>query len=758
MSISFNHLNDRQFKAVTFPDKSTLVLAGAGSGKTRVLTYRIAYLLESSMAKTSEILAVTFTNKAAKEMVTRLESLLPYDLRRMWVGTFHGLCHRILRAHAAEAGLDPKFQILDNSDQLSLVKRVMKARNVDPQRVQPKSLQNFINWSKEHQFRPEQLNRDEVNQMFRELYASYEDQCRRENVVDFAELILRTVELLERNALVRSHYQSRFKYILVDEFQDTNSLQYKWLMLLSGASSGGKEPPKNVVCAVGDDDQSIYAFRGADVTNMKRFIRDYQVAAPVRLEENYRSTSTILDVANAVISHNEGRLGKNLWTSGDAGEKVVVRELETEEAEALWVKDEIEKNLSRGFAYRDNAVLYRTNAQSRAFEVVLAQSGIPYRIYGGLRFFDRAEVKNVVAYLRLIANPNDDTSFLRVVNLPTRGIGAKSQEALADLARSRNCSLWAAMHSEDPAAPAKIKVFTSLISSMRTYISENRLNLAEAIEYVVNSSGIKSLYAADPNREDREENMLELVTAAAGYLKTIGVDENAPAMSVSEVNDLTPLEGFLSQASLEPGETNEGDDMDMVQLMTIHAAKGLEFNQVFIAGFEDGILPHFGASSGKEGEAKQKKAIEEERRLTYVAVTRARKRLCISYCRSRFLFGDRHYNDVSRFFEEIPSELIEHQPLPKEKPASTFGFESKRGFDEFRKRPASSESSFSPAPKKSRETNKWGLAGGDEVAHPKLGRGRIIRIIGDLAEIKFESRPKNAFFQMSIVGDLLKKI
>lgn len=757
MSISFNHLNDRQFKAVTFPDKSTLVLAGAGSGKTRVLTYRIAYLLESSMANTSEILAVTFTNKAAKEMVTRLESLLPYDLRRMWVGTFHGLCHRILRAHAAEAGLDPKFQILDNSDQLSLVKRVMKARNVDPQRVQPKSLQNFINWSKEHQFRPEQLNRDEVNQMFRELYASYEDQCRKENVVDFAELILRTVELLERNALVRSHYQSRFKYILVDEFQDTNSLQYKWLMLLSGAASGGKEPPKNVVCAVGDDDQSIYAFRGADVTNMKRFIRDYQVAAPIRLEENYRSTSTILDVANAVISHNEGRLGKNLWTSGDAGEKVVVKELESEEAEALWVKNEIEKNLSRGFSYKDNAVLYRTNAQSRAFEVVLAQSGIPYRIYGGLRFFDRAEVKNVVAYLRLIANPNDDTSFLRVVNLPTRGIGAKSQETLSELARSRNCSLWAAMQSEDPAAPAKIKVFTNLISSMRSYIAENKLNLAEAIEYVVNSSGIKNLYAADPNREDREENMLELVTAAAGYLKTIGINENAPAMNVSEVNDLTPLEGFLSQASLEPGETNESDDMDMVQLMTIHAAKGLEFNQVFIAGFEDGILPHFGASNGKDGEAKQKKAVEEERRLTYVAVTRARKRLCISYCQSRFLFGDRHYNDVSRFFDEIPSELIEHQTLPRQKKPSAFDFESSSGFDDYKKRGAAS-SSYSAAPKKAKVENKWGLADGDDVVHPKLGRGRIIRIIGDLAEIKFESRPKNAFFQMAIVGELLKKI
>lgn len=426
-------LNPRQLQAVTAPEKSVLILAGAGSGKTRVLTTRIAWLLSEHKAQTGDILAVTFTNKAAKEMLVRLEAILPYDLRRMWVGTFHGLCNRILRTHAQDAGLPKTFQILDSSDQLSMVKRVMKALNIDTESYDPRQVANVINWYKENGMRAShaagQQGGDETAV---KVYQAYEQQCQREGVVDFAELLLRCYELLDRNEIVRSHYQNRFRHILVDEFQDTNVLQYRWLQMLAGFGRGPGGAPMNAVFAVGDDDQSIYAFRGANVGNMSDFLRDFGLEEPIRLEENYRSTGTILDAANALIAHNSNRLGKNLWTSGSRGDRICVAELDDDRAEAEWIAREIEADRSRGRAWRDHAILYRANAQSRALESAFAARGIPYRIYGGQRFFERAEVKHVLAYLRLMDNPGDDTSFQRVVNFPLRGIGARTIETLAE--------------------------------------------------------------------------------------------------------------------------------------------------------------------------------------------------------------------------------------------------------------------------------------------------------------------------------------
>ena len=462
-----SQLNDRQYAAVTAPEESVLILAGAGSGKTRVLTTRIAWLLQQGLARPQQILAVTFTNKAAKEMMHRLETLLPYDLHGMWVGTFHGLCNRILRAHAADAGLSKTFQILDASDQLSLVKRLMKEANLDPEQHDPRSYCAMINWNKENGVRASSPLLAEEKKEFLALYHSYEAACQRESVVDFAELLLRCYELLDRNEIVRSHYQARFRHILVDEFQDTNVLQYRWLMLLAGVHMGENGRSRNAVFAVGDDDQSIYAFRGARVGNMHDFLKDFVVREPIRLEQNYRSTGTILEAANALISNNASRLGKNLWTSGAKGEKIELQVFEDDLSEAKFVQNEIRRLMHKGLRYRDFAVLYRTNAQSRTVEQQCSAAGLPYRVWGGQRFFERAEVKHVLAYLRLLDNPHDDTSFLRVVNFPARGIGAKSLEQLSELARERGASLWAALTSGLADVPARVRVFSDLIESLR---------------------------------------------------------------------------------------------------------------------------------------------------------------------------------------------------------------------------------------------------------------------------------------------------
>ncbi|MDO5531727.1 ATP-dependent helicase [Sutterella sp.] len=658
------NLNPMQMKAVTAPEESVLILAGAGSGKTRVLTTRVAWLVEEHLATTSEILAVTFTNKAAKEMLTRLEGMLPYDLRRMWVGTFHGLCNRILRYHAAEAGLTKSFQILDSADQLSLVKRLIKNANLDPDKVDAKSVCSFINNMKEQGLRSNVLGRNDGTPEQIDLFRAYDAECQKTGVVDFAELLLRCYELLERNELIRVHYQKRFRHILVDEFQDTNVLQYRWLKILGGAGLGPGGTSLNSVFAVGDDDQSIYSFRGANVGNMRDFLDDFKVKEPIRLEQNYRSTKTILDAANALISVNSARLGKNLWTSGSKGERIVVQELPSDRDEARWVAEQMMIEHERGAAWRDFAILYRTNAQSRSMEAELASRGIDYRIYGGLRFFERAEVKNVLAYLRVVTNPWDDTSLLRIINTPTRGIGAVSVAQIQEYASQRGVSLWQAITDPACRTSPRIKAFSSLIVSTRVGINNERLPLLEAIQRVIDASGLEAMYAREADGEDRIANMREILSAARGWLENEGVDPMHPTYeALSEADDAAnPMTGFLAQATLEAGDRNEAAGADAVQMMTVHSAKGLEFPWVWIIGAEDGIFPHFSHINAARNDGNVF-GLEEERRLMYVAITRAKKHLAITHCREHMLWGNTFRNPVSRFVEEVPEELLDRRKL-----------------------------------------------------------------------------------------------
>ena len=656
------NLNPEQHRAVTAPEESVLILAGAGSGKTRVLTTRIAWLLEHNLATTGEILAVTFTNKAAKEMLTRLEGMIPYDLRRMWVGTFHGLCNRILRIHAQEAGLPKTFQILDSGDQLSLVKRLMKAANIDVEKTDPKQVVNFINWCKENGLRSSGVSAKDASDLRLGLYQAYERECQKQGVVDFAELLLRCYELLTRNDLFRAHYQKRFRHILVDEFQDTNVLQYRWLKILAGEKLGPNGTSLNAVFAVGDDDQSIYAFRGANIGNMADFLKDFHVEKPIKLEQNYRSTKTVLDAANALIANNDGRLGKNLWTSGSQGAKILVKELESEMDEAAWVVDSIRRaqRLTGGDAsWRQFAILYRTNAQSRALEAELTARGVPYRIYGGLRFFERAEVKNLLGYLRMITNPWDDTSFLRVVNFPTRGIGAKTIETLQESARASGQSLWATLIQMGDQLSGRLAAFRDLIFTLRE--TAQNMTLPDAVAHVIKASGLEACYEKDKDGPDRLENMKEVITAAEGWFKNERLPEDLLAFSPANDEVPTPMEGFLTQATLEAGDKSEGQNVNAVQLMTVHSAKGLEFPWVFIVGAEEGIFPHFSAvktvSEGGQG------GLEEERRLMYVAITRAKERLVFTHSKVRRTYGTIFNNPLSSFVKEIPAELVQMEPL-----------------------------------------------------------------------------------------------
>jgi DNA helicase II / ATP-dependent DNA helicase PcrA len=609
MSKLLENLNAEQFQAVTLPAQSALILAGAGSGKTRVLTTRIAWLIQTGQVAPNNILAVTFTNKAAREMMLRLAAMLPINFRGMWVGTFHGLCNRFLRAHHREAGLPALFQILDSADQMSAVKRLLKALNVDDEKFPPKSVTWFINGAKDAGQRPKDVvANDEHNRRFIEFYAAYEEQCQREGVVDFAELLLRTYEVLVNNEILRDHYRLRFRHILVDEFQDTNVLQYKWLKLLAGAGT----PAPNAVFAVGDDDQSIYAFRGARVGNMLDFERDFQVQNLIKLEQNYRSHGNILDAANALIKNNGQRLGKNLWTDAGHGEPVRVFEAGTDLDEGRWLVAEVKNLIAEGSRRGEIAVLYRSNAQSRVIEQMLFADGIPYKVYGGLRFFERAEVKHAIAYLRLLANPDDDTSFGRVVNFPTRGIGARSIEQLSDAAGRRDManpagiSLYRAVPMLAGKAGTSLAAFNKLVDDMRE--ATRGLPLPEVIDHVLEHSGLRAHYKADREGRERLENLDELMNAAANFTEE---DEDS-------------LTAFLTHAALESGDNQAQDGQDAVQLMTVHSAKGLEFNQVFITGLEDGLFPHENSIMERDG-------LDEERRLMYVAITRARKRLYLSH-------------------------------------------------------------------------------------------------------------------------------
>ncbi len=622
-------LNARQIEAVTLPHRSALILAGAGSGKTRVLTSRIAHLIQKEGVSPHAILAVTFTNKAAREMNARISAMIPVNLRGMWIGTFHGLCNRLLRAHHRDAGLPETFQIMDSADQLSMVKRVIKSLNIDDEKYPPKQMQHFINAQKEEGIRPHEISVfDSVTRTQFEIYSAYEEQCNREGAVDFAELLLRAYELLSRNEILRNHYRARFRHILMDEFQDTKRLQYKWIRLLAGEGAA--------VFAVGDDDQSIYAFRGADTGNMRSFERDFHVQEVIKLEQNYRSHGNILDAANALIRHNSGRLGKNLWTSDAGGEKLRYYQAPTDQLEAEYIVEEIRALHSEGVELSGIALLYRSNAQSRVLEHALFSSSLPYRVYGGLRFFERLEVKHALAYLRLIHSPDDDGALLRIINFPARGIGARTVESLQFSAGDR--SLWAAACDMKPSS--KVGEFVRLIQSMRESCSD--ASLASMVETAIEMSGLRTHYRLEKDGGDRIENLEELVNAAAAFDQ----EEN-------------PLVEFLSHAALEAGERQSGEGTDAVQLMTVHSAKGLEFHTVFISGLEEGLFPHGNSMNEAKG-------LEEERRLMYVAITRARRKLYLTSAQSRMLHGQIHYNIPSRFLSEIPEELIQHVGAPLE--------------------------------------------------------------------------------------------
>ncbi len=649
-------LNPQQHAAVTLPDEPALILAGAGSGKTRVLTTRIAWLIQAGRTTPAGILAVTFTNKAAREMQTRLEAMLPVHPRGMWIGTFHGLCNRLLRAHHRDANLPETFQILDTQDQLSAVKRLIKAANVDEERCPPRDLQYFINAAKESGRRASDLGSAGTDRRWVELYAAYDAQCQREGCVDFAELLLRSVELLTRHEAIREHYRNRFRHILVDEFQDTNTLQYRWLKLLAGSAGSAAVP----IFAVGDDDQSIYRFRGANVGNMSDFQREYAVRHLIKLEQNYRSHGNILDAANHLIGNNARRLGKKLWTDAGAGEKIHFFEAGSDGQEAAWIVDEVRDLQGRGARLQDVAILYRSNAQSRVIEHALFNAGMAYRVYGGMRFFERAEVKHALAYLRLAANPDDDISFARVVNFPPRGIGVRSIEALQDAARQAGTSLFAAIGAMGGRAAVNFGQFAEIVGALRE--AAGRLSLAELVAEALQRSGLSEHYRNERDGADRLENLAELINAATGFsveqardaARDIGLAA-APSGSDSRADDADPrtaLIAFLAHASLEAGDNQASAGQDALQLMTVHAAKGLEFDSVFLTGLEEGLFPHENSLSETDG-------LEEERRLMYVAVTRARKRLSLSYAQSRMLHGQTRYGLRSRFVEELPEALLQ---------------------------------------------------------------------------------------------------
>ncbi len=678
-------LNPEQLAAVTLPRESAMILAGAGSGKTRVLTTRIAWLIETRQVSPLGLIAVTFTNKAAREMLTRISAMLPINTRGMWVGTFHGLANRMLRAHHRDAGLPQTFQIMDTADQIALVKRMQKANGIDEETFKPRDTAWFISAQKEAGRRPAAVEAcDDHTRQLVEIYRLYEAQCQREGVTDFAELILRSYELLARNEAIREHYRARFAHILVDEFQDTNRLQFDWLKLIAG--------PGNAVFAVGDDDQSVYSFRGANVANMRDFEREFAARTVIKLEQNYRSHGNILDAANALIGHNRQRLGKNLWTSEGKGEPIRLFEARTDGEEAQFIVEQVREARASGVPLREVALLYRSNAQSRVLEHALFAASLPYRVYGGLRFFERQEVKHALAYLRLVANPGDDAALLRVINFPARGIGARSIEQLQDAARGAGVSLWQAACARGgtraAAEPPKkgIESFVLLVDRLREECAG--ATLPETIEAVIERSGLRAFYETEREGADRLANLDELVNAAAQFaddpmrLLELEPAGELDAQSAQQQPGAVPaaaadagaapdadalLLQFLAHASLEAGDNQAEAGQDALQLMTVHAAKGLEFHTVFASGLEEGLFPHENSLDDPGG-------VEEERRLMYVAVTRARRRLYLTFAQSRMLHGQTRYNLASRFLREIPIGLLKRLSPAYERGSDSTGF------------------------------------------------------------------------------------
>ncbi|TFH12575.1 MAG: DNA helicase II [Nitrosomonadales bacterium] len=728
MSLLLSGLNNEQLKAVTLPHQSALILAGAGSGKTRVLTTRIAYLIQSRQVSPHSILAVTFTNKAAKEMLARISAMLPINIQGMWVGTFHGLCNRMLRAHYQDAGLPRVFQILDSADQLAVIKRVLKGIGADDEKFPPRQVQWFINNAKDEGLRGSQVEvYDDFTRKMGEFYSAYEQQCNKEGMVDFAELLLRSYELLTRNEILQRHYSSRFNHILVDEFQDTSQLQYKWLKLLAGVEAA--------VFVVGDDDQSIYAFRGANTGNMKDFEHDFHISKIIKLEQNYRSHGNILDAANTLIRNNSGRLDKNLWTSEGHGEPLRVYNAQTDFDEAAFIVKEAKFLQAGGVRLSQIGLLYRSNAQSRVLEHALFNASLAYRVYGGLRFFERQEIKHALAYLRMIANQNDDNALLRIINFPARGIGIRSLEQLQFDAKQQGGSLWQAalekyrvgaipiQESEDMASVSHIESrkadkpkkglnsFVVLIESMQQGCLE--LPLPEIVDHMLEHSGLVDYYRAQREGANRLENLNELINAATSYIQ--------------EADDGS-LATFLAHASLEAGEHQSGNNQDALQLMTVHSAKGLEFHSVFLSGLEEGLFPH-------ENSRNEVGGLEEERRLMYVALTRAQRRLYLSFTQSRMLHGQTRYNIPSRFLEEIPDSLLEWlRPVQEEVITQQVSgiMEQELGAADPRSGMLTRNSKFGIQDRTlgitGMEASQWRI--GQNVVHAKFGTGIIVNCEG----------------------------
>ncbi|MEX0445186.1 DNA helicase II [Xenorhabdus sp. SGI246] len=691
MDVSYllESLNDKQREAVAVPRTNMLVLAGAGSGKTRVLVHRIAWLLSVEHASPFSVMAVTFTNKAAAEMRHRIENLIGTSQGGMWIGTFHSLAHRLLRAHHLDANLPQDFQILDSEDQHRLIKRIVKAMNLDDKQWPARQGMWYINGKKDEGLRPQHIESygNPVEATWLRIYQAYQEACDRAGLVDFAELLLRAHELWLNKPQILQHYRDRFTNILVDEFQDTNSIQYAWIRLLAGDS--GK------VMIVGDDDQSIYGWRGAQVENIQRFLNDFPAAKTIRLEQNYRSTSNILKAANALIAHNNDRLGKNLWTEGSEGEPISLYSAFNELDEARYVVSRIKHWLDNGGALKECAILYRSNAQSRVLEEALLQASIPYRIYGGQRFFERQEIKDALSYLRLVANRNDDSAFERVVNTPTRGIGDRTLDVVRQMARDQQKTLWESslMLIQEKVlagrAASALQRFIELIDALETETQEMPLHIQT--DRIIRDSGLWAMYQQEKGEkaQARIENLEELVTATRQFSYQ------------DEDEDLMPLQAFLSHAALEAGEGQADAYQDSAQLMTLHSAKGLEFPQVFIVGMEEGMFPS--QMSIEEGGR-----LEEERRLAYVGVTRAMEKLTLTYAESRRLYGKEVYHRPSRFIGELPAECVTEVRL-----RATVS------------RPVNHKRLGTPI-----STNDSGYVLGQRVRHPKFGEGTIINIEG----------------------------
>ncbi len=691
-------LNASQRDAVGASSGNLLILAGAGSGKTRVLVHRIAWYIATGEASPQSILAVTFTNKAAAEMRSRIENLLGQSIRGMWVGTFHGLCHRLLRAHWQDANLPENFQILDSEDQYRTIRRTIRAMMLDESQYPPKEAQWYINAQKDKGLRPENINDegDVTTAQMIQIYKIYQQTCERSGAVDFAELLLRTYELFNEKESIREYYQQRFNHILVDEFQDTNELQYKWLRLLVGND--------NTLFAVGDDDQSIYSWRGARVENMQAFERDFKNTKLLKLEQNYRSTTTILNAANKLIGNNSARLGKNLWTDGEEGEPIGIYMAYNETDEARYVVDQIKKAPEQGIVFSDHAILYRVSAQSRVLEEALLRSKIPYRVYGGVRFYERMVIKDALAYVRIATFQDDDISFERIINTPTRGIGNKTVEELRTIAKNDNCSLWkAAFHIIEhkllsARAINSLEEFIRLIKKMSLTASE--LTLDEQVDGIIKLSGLINHFKKEKGEKGlaRIENLEELVKAASEF--EVGDDE--------ELKEMNAMQAFLAHAALESGETQAGDKSNCVHLMTLHSAKGLEFPSIYLVGMEEGLFPHQRSSDDL-------KQLEEERRLCYVGITRAKKTLTLTYTQYRRLHGSDYYPQPSRFINEIPAELL----------------------CEIRLGGSVTESLF-----RNEETKSSGKDGqltlGQRVSHAKFGEGVILNLEGNGSHMRIQ--------------------